>query len=99
MIGTGKKFCRHDIAIIWKNVKSQFSLYSSLLYPLPFSVCREHPFKNKYLFYRFRDDDMGIGSQPGNAEKKEAEDEFQDTLVILAQIGPDAMMRMILRKP
>ncbi|XP_033639246.1 rap guanine nucleotide exchange factor 4-like isoform X4 [Asterias rubens] len=62
-------------------------------------VCREHPFKDKYLFYRFRDDDMGIGSQPGNAEKKEAEDEFQDTLVILAQIGPDAMMRMILRKP
>ncbi|XP_038078021.1 rap guanine nucleotide exchange factor 4-like isoform X2 [Patiria miniata] len=62
-------------------------------------VCREHPFKDKYLFYRFRDDDMGIGSQPGNAEKKEAEDEFQDTLVVLAQIGPDAMMRMILRKP
>ncbi|XP_070564765.1 rap guanine nucleotide exchange factor 4-like isoform X3 [Ptychodera flava] len=62
-------------------------------------VCHEHQFKDKYLFYRFREDDLGIGTVPNNNEKKECEDELQDTLVTLAQISPDAMMRMILRKP
>nr|XP_006822120.1 PREDICTED: rap guanine nucleotide exchange factor 4-like [Saccoglossus kowalevskii] len=62
-------------------------------------VCHEHQFKDKYLFYRFREDDLGIGTVPTNNEKKECEDELQDTLVMLAQISPDAMMRMILRKP
>ncbi|XP_078571706.1 rap guanine nucleotide exchange factor 4-like isoform X4 [Branchiostoma floridae x Branchiostoma japonicum] len=61
-------------------------------------VCQEHQFKDKYLFYRFRDDDTGMGSMPSTAEKKECEEELQDTLVMLSQIGPDAMMRMILRK-
>ncbi|ESO82181.1 hypothetical protein LOTGIDRAFT_135052, partial [Lottia gigantea] len=61
-------------------------------------VCREHQFKDKYLFYRFEDDDEGIGTVPTNIEKKEAEDRLPDTVLMLATIGPDAMMRMILRK-
>ncbi|XP_072028678.1 rap guanine nucleotide exchange factor 4-like isoform X2 [Amphiura filiformis] len=62
-------------------------------------VCREQPFNDKYVFYRFRDDDMGVGSCPTTTSRKEAEDEFQETLAMLSQLGPDAMMRMILRKP
>lgn len=62
------------------------------------SVCREHQFKDKYLFYRFCEDDQGVGTVPSHAQKKECEEELQDTLITLAQIGPDAMMRMILRK-
>ncbi|KAJ8308593.1 hypothetical protein KUTeg_013469 [Tegillarca granosa] len=63
-----------------------------------FSVCREHQFKDKYLFYRFHQDDQGIGTVPTHADKKECEEELQDVLLTLAQISPDAMMRMILRK-
>ena len=70
-------------------------IYQYFFYP----VCREQPFKDKYIFYRFRDDDMGVGSSPTTTSRKEAEDEFQETLAMLSQIGPDAMMRMILRKP
>ncbi|XP_064614683.1 rap guanine nucleotide exchange factor 4-like [Liolophura sinensis] len=62
-------------------------------------VCHEHQFKDKYLFYRFAEDDQGVGSSPTHADKKESEDCLADMLVTLAQIGPDAMMRMILRKP
>lgn len=61
-------------------------------------MCREHQFKDKYLFYRFCEDDQGVGTVPNHAQKKECEEELQDTLITLAQIGPDAMMRMILRK-
>lgn len=61
-------------------------------------VCREHQFKDKYLFYRFCEDDQGVGTVPSHTQKKECEEELQDTLITLAQIGPDAMMRMILRK-
>ncbi|VDI03537.1 Rap guanine nucleotide exchange factor 4 [Mytilus galloprovincialis] len=61
-------------------------------------VCHEHQFKDKYLFYRFRQDDQGVGTVPSHNDKKEAEEELQDILLTLAQIGPDAMMRMILRK-
>ena len=35
---------------------------------------------------------------PSHSEKRQAEEELQDILLTLAQIGPDAMMRMILRK-
>lgn len=62
-------------------------------------MCHEHQFKDKYLFYRFAEDDQGVGLSPTHADKKESEDCLADMLVTLAQIGPDAMMRMILRKP
>ena len=61
-------------------------------------MCHEHQFKDKYLFYRFHDDDQGIGIVPTAADKRDCEDDLPDTLSYLAQIGPDAMMRMILRK-
>ncbi|KAK2144439.1 hypothetical protein LSH36_757g01001 [Paralvinella palmiformis] len=61
-------------------------------------VCHEHQFKDKYLFYRFYEDDQGIGMIPNPAEKRACEDELPDVLNLLEQIGPDAMMRMILRK-
>ncbi|XP_033735691.1 LOW QUALITY PROTEIN: rap guanine nucleotide exchange factor 4-like [Pecten maximus] len=61
-------------------------------------VCHEHQFKDRYLFYRFRQDDQGVGTTPSHADRKECDEELQDTLLSLAQIGPDAMMRMILRK-
>ena len=71
-------------------------LYQSVI--LLFTVCHEHQFKDKYLFYRFRQDDQGVGTVPSHNEKRQAEEELQDILLTLAQIGPDAMMRMILRK-
>ena len=61
-------------------------------------MCHEHQFKDKYLFYRFHDDDEGCGLVPSAADKREAEEEMPDVLNMLTQIGPDAMMRMILRK-
>ncbi len=63
------------------------------------AVCREHQFKDRQLFYRFHADDEGYGTEPGGADRRDADDELPDVLALLAQIGPDAMMRMILRKP
>ncbi|XP_046573528.1 LOW QUALITY PROTEIN: rap guanine nucleotide exchange factor 4-like [Haliotis rubra] len=62
-------------------------------------VCHQHQFKDKYLFYRFCEDDEGVGTVPTSGVRKECEEELGETLALLAQIGPDAMMRMILRKP
>ncbi|WAQ93674.1 RPGF4-like protein [Mya arenaria] len=62
-------------------------------------VCHEHQFKDKYLFYRFHEDDEGVSTVPSSAVKRECEDELPDVFLLLAQIGPDAVMRMILRKP
>lgn len=63
-----------------------------------FTVCHEHQFKDKYLFYRFHDDDEGVGTVPTLEDKNKCEGSMPETLAMLAQIGPDAMMRMILRK-
>ena len=62
------------------------------------TVCHEHQFKDKYLYYRFHDDDQGVGTVPTHVEKKECKEELSDALSLLSQIGPDAMMRMILWK-
>ncbi|KAG2459496.1 RPGF4 factor, partial [Polypterus senegalus] len=62
-------------------------------------VDQEHNFQDKYLFYRFLDDEQEDAPPPTEEEKKESEEELQDTLLLLLQIGPDAHMRMILRKP
>ncbi|MGH0147732.1 UNVERIFIED_CONTAM: hypothetical protein FKN15_039850 [Acipenser sinensis] len=55
--------------------------------------------EDKYLFYRFLDDEQEDAPLPSEDEKKESDEEIQDTLLVLSQIGPDAHMRMILRKP
>ncbi|KAM4609458.1 rap guanine nucleotide exchange factor 4 [Polymixia lowei] len=61
-------------------------------------VDQELSFQDKYLFYRFLDDEQEDGPLPSEEEKKESQEELQDTLLLLSQIGPDAHMRMILRK-
>ncbi|XP_078119802.1 rap guanine nucleotide exchange factor 4-like isoform X3 [Sander vitreus] len=55
-------------------------------------------FQDKYLFYRFLDDEDQDTPLPGEEEKRESEEELPETVLFLAQIGPDALLRMILRK-
>lgn len=62
------------------------------------AVDQELNFQDKYLFYRFLDDEPEDVPLPSEEEKKETEEELQDTLLFLSQMGPDAHMRMILRK-
>ncbi|KAM5280550.1 rap guanine nucleotide exchange factor 4 isoform 8-T8 [Ctenodactylus gundi] len=62
-------------------------------------VDQEHHFQDKYLFYRFLDDEHEDAPLPTEEEKKESDEELQDTMLLLSQMGPDAHMRMILRKP
>ncbi|ELK04706.1 Rap guanine nucleotide exchange factor 4, partial [Pteropus alecto] len=62
-------------------------------------VDQEHHFQDKYLFYRFLDDEHEDAPLPTEEEKKECDEELQDTMLLLSQTGPDAHMRMILRKP
>ncbi|XP_010132402.1 PREDICTED: rap guanine nucleotide exchange factor 4-like, partial [Buceros rhinoceros silvestris] len=62
-------------------------------------VDQEYHFQDKYLFYRFLDDESEDAPLPTEEEKKECDEELQDTMLLLSQIGPDAHMRMILRKP
>uniref|UniRef100_A0A8C9VRV0 Rap guanine nucleotide exchange factor 4 n=1 Tax=Scleropages formosus TaxID=113540 RepID=A0A8C9VRV0_SCLFO len=59
---------------------------------------QELHFQDKYLFYRFLDDEQEDAPPPTEEEKKESDEELQDTLLFLSQIGPDAHMRVILRK-
>ena len=63
------------------------------------TVDQELSFQDKYLFYRFLDDEQEDAPLPSEEERKESQEELQDTLLLLSQIGPDAHMRMILRKP
>ncbi|XP_046940071.1 rap guanine nucleotide exchange factor 4 isoform X4 [Lynx rufus] len=62
-------------------------------------VDQEHHFQDKYLFYRFLDDEHEDAPLPTEEEKKECDEELQDTMLLLSQMGPDAHMRMTLRKP
>lgn len=64
-----------------------------------FSVSQEHFFKDKYLFYRFAGDEEGTMTKPNTGDPTECEEQLNDVILTLAQIGPDAMLRMILRKP
>lgn len=61
-------------------------------------VDQEIDFQDKYLFYRFLEDEQEDVPPPSEEEKKESEEELQDTLLLLSRLGPDAHMRMILRK-
>ncbi|KAM7407442.1 hypothetical protein PAMA_003255 [Pampus argenteus] len=61
-------------------------------------VDQELSFQDKYLFYRFLDDEQEDSPLPSEDERRESQEELQDTLLLLSQIGPDAHMRMILRK-
>ncbi|KAB0360687.1 hypothetical protein FD754_004843, partial [Muntiacus muntjak] len=61
-------------------------------------VDQEHHFQDKYLFYRFLDDEHEDAPLPTEEEKKECDEELQDTLLLLSQMGPDAHMRMVKRE-
>lgn len=63
------------------------------------AVDQERQFQDKYLFYRFLDDEREDAPLPTEEEKKECDEELQDAMLLLSQMGPDAHMRMILRKP
>lgn len=63
------------------------------------SVDQDLGFYDKYLFYRFLDDEEEDTPLPSEEEKRESEEELPETILFLAQIGPDALLRMILRKP
>ena len=63
------------------------------------TVTGEHPFRDKALLYRFWQDEDGAADQPSEEDMVQAEDQLNASLSTLGQRGPDAMMRMILRKP
>uniref|UniRef100_A0A8C8CRB3 Rap guanine nucleotide exchange factor 4 n=1 Tax=Oncorhynchus tshawytscha TaxID=74940 RepID=A0A8C8CRB3_ONCTS len=62
-------------------------------------VDQELGFQDKYLFYRFLDDEEEHTPLPSKEEKRESEEELPETILFLAQMGPDALLRMILCKP
>lgn len=63
------------------------------------SVDGEMSFQDKYLFYRFLDDEQQDAPGLHDEDRRASQEELQDALLFLSQIGPDALMRMILRKP
>jgi hypothetical protein len=63
------------------------------------TVTGEHPFRDKALLYWFWQDEGGATDFPSQDEVVRAEDQLNASLNMLAQKGPDATMRMILRKP
>ena len=79
-------------------VKIEFSFLHRIRFSFEL-VSQEHFFKDKYLFYRFYGDENGSLVKPTPSEQTECEDQLNDVILTLAQVGPDAMLRMILRKP
>ncbi|CAL8389613.1 unnamed protein product [Gadus morhua 'NCC'] len=61
-------------------------------------VDQELSFQDKYVFYRFLGDEQDAPAPPGDGDPKEGPDELQEALGLLAQLGPDAHLRMVLRK-
>ncbi|XP_013781749.1 rap guanine nucleotide exchange factor 4-like isoform X2 [Limulus polyphemus] len=62
-------------------------------------VSQEYQFKDKHLFYRFREDQDGVGTTPSQDDRHLAEKEFQESLTVLLQLSPEAILRTIIRKP
>lgn len=46
-------------------------------------------------FYRFQDAECGLNH---TTNEKDSDDELQESLSLLSQLGPDALLTMILRK-
>lgn len=90
----------------WLDSAGRLRLHTSVLEGFVFqcwcyhcdTVDQELSFQDKYLFYRFLDDEQEDALFPSEEESRESQEELQDTLLLLSQIGPDAHMRMILRK-
>ncbi|KAJ8932732.1 hypothetical protein NQ314_014428 [Rhamnusium bicolor] len=62
------------------------------------AVNKEQPFKDKCFLYRFWQDEEGATALPPLEDVATAEEQIQDSLGILIHRGPDAFLRMILRK-
>ncbi|XP_055859442.1 rap guanine nucleotide exchange factor 4 isoform X4 [Episyrphus balteatus] len=63
-------------------------------------VNKEQPFKDKCFLYRFRVDEDGTsGGAPQTDDVNASNDHVREALGTLFQRGPDATLRMILRKP
>jgi hypothetical protein len=63
-------------------------------------VTGEHPFKDKCILYQFRQDREGHGNiSPPAQDIAEAEEHLHEAIDELLERGPDAWLRMILRKP
>ena len=63
------------------------------------TVCREHVFKDTSLFYRFVDDEAAVPDPECEVDLRQCREEVVDAVSHLCQLAPDAVMRMILRKP
>uniref|UniRef100_A0AAR5PQ34 Rap guanine nucleotide exchange factor 4 n=1 Tax=Dendroctonus ponderosae TaxID=77166 RepID=A0AAR5PQ34_DENPD len=61
-------------------------------------VSKEQPFKDKCFLYRFWQDEEGATALPPSEDIATAEDQLMENLGTLVNRGPDAYLRMILRK-
>ncbi|KAG5678868.1 hypothetical protein PVAND_008499 [Polypedilum vanderplanki] len=62
-------------------------------------VAKEQPFKDKVFLYRFRSDEDGSGTMPSTDDINSANEHIKEGLTALLHRGPDATLRLILRKP
>lgn len=76
---------------------NQLTLISSLLCFFCLNqVKRELNFLDKDTqFYRFQDAECGLNH---TTNERDSDDELQESLSLLSQLGPDALLTMILRK-
>ncbi|XP_050305112.1 rap guanine nucleotide exchange factor 4 isoform X3 [Anthonomus grandis grandis] len=61
-------------------------------------VSKEQPFKDKCFLYRFWQDEEGATALPPAEDLATAEDQLLENLGTLINRGPDAYLRMVLRK-
>jgi Rap guanine nucleotide exchange factor 4 len=62
-------------------------------------VSGQHYFKDKYLLYRFTSISDELVRLKSTMNKAIMEQQLHETIELLSKIGPDATLRMILRKP
>ncbi|KAK4289884.1 hypothetical protein Pmani_037176, partial [Petrolisthes manimaculis] len=85
---------RSQAASMWQALLEEGAIYH---------VTGEQPFRDKYLFYRFLTDASAVPgvtpSAPSQCERRDADERLTPILAFLQQRAPDAMLRMILRRP
>lgn len=92
------KFWKKKAINIYSNTKKKKNFFVPFLC---FAVTGDHPFKDKCILYQFRQDrDSGCPAQrPPPQDIAESEEHLREALSELTARGPDAWLRMILRKP
>ncbi|BET03360.1 exchange factor [Nesidiocoris tenuis] len=82
---------RHQATTMWQALLEEGLIYH---------VTGEHPFKDKCVLYQFRQDrDATVTGRPPPQDIAEAEEHLHEAISELSDRGPDAWLRMILRKP